>query len=78
MTVEEIREREEQFEYPPRLQIDCQQIDPSKPLSSSFKISKRSKNNEAPIAKILLRKQVAGTYAWLHVTMHVLYVHMYS
>ena len=69
MTVEEIREREEQFEYPPRLQIDCQQIDPSKPLSSSFKISKRSKNNEVPIAKILLRKQVAGTYALLHVTM---------
>ena len=63
LTVEEIREQEEQFEYPPRLQIDCQQIDPSKPLNSSFKISRRSKNNEAPIAKFLLRKKMAGTYA---------------
>ena len=68
LTVEEIREREERFEYPPRLQIDCQQNDSSKPLNCSFEISKRSKNNEAPIAKHLLHKKVAGTYAWIYVT----------
>ena len=59
-TVDQIREREESFEYPPRLQIRCEQIDDTKPLYSSFKLSKRSKNREMPIAKFSLIKKVSG------------------
>ena len=62
LTVKEIKEREERFEYPPRLQIKCKQIDPSKPLYSSFKVSKRSKNKEVPIAQFLLEKTLPGSY----------------
>ena len=72
LTVEEIREREERFEYPPRLQIKCKQVDASKPLYSSFKISKRSKNEETPIAEFILDKTVAGMYMYVCV-----YVAMY-
>ena len=61
LTVEEVKEREERFEYPPRLQIKCKQTDASKPLYSSFKVSKRSNNKEVPIAQFLLDKMVAGT-----------------
>ena len=59
-TVEQIREREECFEYPPRLQIRCEQIDDTKPLYSSFKVSKRSKDREMLIAKFPLIKKVSG------------------
>ena len=61
LTVKEIRERQERFEYPPRLQIKCKQIDPSKPLYSSFIVSKRSKNKEVTIAQYLLDKTSPGT-----------------
>ena len=61
LTVKEIKEREERFEYPPRLQMKCKQIDPSKPLYSSFKVFKRSKNKEIPIAQFLLEKASPGT-----------------
>ena len=59
-TVDQIREREKSFEYPPRLQIRCEQIDDTKPLYSSFEESKRSKNREMPIAKFSLIKKVSG------------------
>ena len=62
LTVEQIREREESFEYPPRLQITCAQIDNSKSLCSSFRVSKRSKDMEKPIAEFPLVKQVAGNH----------------
>ena len=63
LTVEEIMEREERFEYPPRLQIKCKQMDACKPLFSSFEISKRNKKlNEKiiPIAEFIVNKAVAG------------------
>ena len=62
LTVKEIKEREDRFEYPPRLQIKCKQMDPSKPLYSSFKISKRSKNKETSIAQFSIDKIVPGSY----------------
>ena len=62
LTVEQIKEREESFEYPPRLQITCEQIDNSKSLYSSFKVSKRSKDKEKPIAQFPLVKKVAGNH----------------
>ena len=59
-TVDQIKEREESFEYPPRLQIKCEQIDDTKPLIFSFEVSKRSKNMKIPIAKFSLVKKVSG------------------
>ena len=61
LTVKEIRQRQERFEYPPRLQIKCKQINPSKPLYFSFKVSKRSKNKEVTIAQYLVDKTLPGT-----------------
>ena len=58
LTVEEIRKREESFDYPPRLQIECEQIDDSKPLYSSFTISK--KHSKVNVAEFSLIKKVAG------------------
>ena len=60
LTIEQIREREESLEYPPRLQIKCEQIDASQPLYCSFKISKKSNSIETPIAKFSLVKKVTG------------------
>ena len=60
LTVKQIKERERNFEYPPRLKINCEQMDASKPLCSSFKISKRSKDEEIPIAQFPLVKKVTG------------------
>ena len=60
LSIEQIKEREESLEYPPRLQIKCEQLDASKPLFSSFKVSKRSKNREIPIAQFPLIKKVTG------------------
>ena len=79
LTVEQIREREESFEYPPRLQIKCEQIDNSKSLYSSFKISKRSKDKEKPIAQFPLVKKVAGnhTYDYVVITQKV-HIHILS
>ena len=37
-------------------------MDASKPLCSSFKISKRSKDEEIPIAQFPLVKKVTGIY----------------
>ena len=59
-TVEQIKEREESFEYPPRLQIKCEQIDDSKSLYSSFEVSKRNNNQDIPIATFSLIRKVAG------------------
>ena len=62
LTVEQIREREESFDYPPRLQIKCEQIDASKPLYSSFEVFKSTKSKEVLIARFSLVKKVTGTY----------------
>ena len=59
MTTKEIKEKERSFEYPPRLQIQCQKIDVTKPLYSGFEISKRGHNN-VTVAKFSLDKTVAG------------------
>ena len=63
LTVEQMKERQRNFEYPPRLKINCEQIDASKPLCSSFKVSKRGKGEETPIAEFPLFKglRVSGT-----------------
>ena len=59
LTVEQIKEREESCEYPPRLLIECQQIDPSKPLYSNFTVAKRNKSmEEKVIAQFPLVKKV--------------------
>ena len=55
-----MREREETFDYPPRLRIECVHIDSSKPLYSSFKVSK--KHNNIMIGEFSLVKQVTGMY----------------
>ena len=59
-----MKERERNFEYPPRLKINCQQIDASKSLCSSFMVSKRSNSEETPIAQFPLvkRLRVSGMY----------------
>ena len=61
LTVEQIREREELCEYPPRLQIKCKPIDATKPLYFAFMISKRSKSKEIAIAQFLLDNIAQGT-----------------
>lgn len=70
LTVEEIRERETNFDYPPRLQIQCEQIDTSKPLYSSFEVSKRHKN--MVVAVFPLVKKVTGTYVHTWLVIHSL------
>ena len=62
LNVEEIKEREESFEYPPRLQLTCDQIksDASKSLFCSFEISKKSNNTTTTIAEFSVKK-FAGT-----------------
>ena len=58
----EIKEHEKKFEYPPRLQIECTQLDGSKPLHSSFVVSKKKKSMESReehIAQFPIKK---GTY----------------
>ena len=60
LTVEEIKTREASFDYPPRLQIQCEQIDVSKPLYSSFQVSKKYKN--MVIAEFPLVKKVTGSF----------------
>ena len=60
LTVEQMKEREESLEYPPRLQIKCEQIDPLKSLNSNFKVFKTTKSNEVPIAMFPLVKIVTG------------------
>ena len=63
LTVKQIKERERNFEYPPRLKINCEHMDTStKPLQSRFTISKRSKDKEIPIAQFPLVKKVTGMY----------------
>ena len=64
LSVEQIKEREESCDYPPRLQIKCKQINISKSLYSSFVISKKSKNMDTsmPIAQFSLEKEVKGSY----------------
>ena len=61
LTVEERREREESFDYPPRLRIECLQIDATKPLYSNFKVSK--KHNKNVIGEFSLIRQVTGNLA---------------
>ena len=60
LTIEEIKERENSFDYPPRLQITCEQLDASKPLFSNFQVSKRSKHLERPIVQFPLVKTMSG------------------
>ena len=69
LTVKQMKEREKSFEYPPRLQIKCKQIEVSKPLYFSFKISKRSRNmdNSKEIAQFSLHKEVAGTGVFFNI-----------
>ena len=61
LTAKEIREREESFEYPPRLQLTCDQIksDASKSLFCSFEISKTSNSKTTTIAEFSVKK-IAG------------------
>ena len=54
-----MREREETFHYPPRLRIECVHIDSSRPLYSSFMVSK--KHNNIVIGEFSLVKQVTLT-----------------
>ena len=58
LTDDERREREKSFDYPPRLRIECIPTGTSKPLYSSFKVSK--KHSEIVIGEFSLTKQVAG------------------
>ena len=60
LTVEQLKEREESFDYPPRLQIKCEQINPLKSLYSNFKVFKTTKKNKVPIATFPLVKKVTG------------------
>ena len=61
-TIDEIKERKLTFDYPPRFQIQCEQIDASKSLFSSFVLSKRNRNKEEEeIAEFSLIKKVTGT-----------------
>ena len=72
-----MKERENDFQYPPRLIINCKQMDASKPLCSSFKVSKRSKDEEIPIAEFPLFKKVTGmryTVCGACMYIHTLYV----
>ena len=77
LTVEQIKEREESFEYPPRLQIKCEQINPLKSLDSNFKIFKTTKNNEVPIATFPLVKKVTGMLC-LKCSYKFTYRHLYE
>ena len=65
LSVEQIKEREESCDYPPRLQIKCKQINVSKSLYSSFMISKKSKNMDpdtsVPIVQFSLDKEITGS-----------------
>ena len=57
LTLEQIKEREACYEYPPRFQFICKQmISTTKPLLFTFTVSKRSKDKEIPVM------MVAGTY----------------
>ena len=60
LTNDQIKEREKSFEYPPRLQIKCEQIDYSKLLHFSFKVAKRTKNREIAIAQFSLCEKISG------------------
>ena len=68
LTIEQMKEREECLEYPPRLQIKCDQIDDAKSLYSGFEISQRSKNREIVIAEFSLIKKVSGNYLCIYGT----------
>ena len=58
LTKKEMRRREKTFQYPPRLRIECVHIDSSKPLCSSFTVSKI--HNHVVIGEFSLVKQVTG------------------
>lgn len=75
LTVEEIKEREASCDYPPRLQIQCEQIDFSKSLFSSFEVSK--KNWKMPIAQFPLVKKVSGNHACMYMANCIMYVYSY-
>ena len=61
LTIQQIKEREALFEYPPRLQIRCKQVDTTKPLYFTFTISKRRKKKEIHVAQFSLDYVVPGT-----------------
>lgn len=61
LTIQQIKDREALFEYPPRLQIRCKQVDTTKPLYFTFTISKRSKKKEVHVAQFSLDYIVPGT-----------------
>ena len=56
---EEIEERQSNFDYPPRLQIECVQFDTSKSLCFSFEISK---THDVVIAGFLVIKKASGNH----------------
>ena len=61
-----MKEREENYEYPPRLQIDCIQLDSSSSLLSSFVVSKKSTAmEEKDVVKFTLKKNITGTYIYV-------------
>ena len=59
LKTKEIEERQSNFDYPPRLQIECVQSDPSKSLCFLFEISKTHIN--MVIAGFLV-KRATGSY----------------
>ena len=61
MTDKQITEREENYEYPPRLRIECKQMDISKALHSTFVVYKKSKDKEDEcIARFTINKGITG------------------
>ena len=59
-----MKKREESCEYPPRLKIECQQVNSAKSLNSVFKVSKQSKDkSEVVIAQFIVHKKVTGMYS---------------
>ena len=54
-------EREDNFEYPPRLQVECRQNGSSKSLFSNFVICKVNNRKEERIAQFSLTKKVTGS-----------------
>ena len=57
---EKIEEQQSNFDYPPRLQIQCVQNDTSKSLYCTFEISKTHNMVNEVIADFVIIKKAAG------------------
>ena len=75
LTREQMEEREESCEYPPRLQIECEQVNPAKSLKYILKVSKKSKDtSKVIIAQFTVKKEVTGTHIHTYINT---YIHTY-